>query len=63
LFTLPITLITLCLFSLVINMLMLYITSWVVPGVGTVGIVRTFVAALIISIATSVLTWIFARDD
>ena len=60
--SLPVTILTLGLFSLVINMLMLYIVSWVVPGLGTVGIIETFLAALIISFITSVLTWIVARD-
>lgn len=62
LLTLPVTIFTLGLFGLVINMLMLYIVSWIVPGVGTVGILQTFLAALIISIVTSVLTWILEKD-
>ncbi len=60
--TLPITVFTLGLFSLVINMLMLYLTAWSVAGLETVGILETFVAALIISVVTSLLTWMLDRD-
>jgi putative membrane protein len=62
LFTLPLNLVTLGLFSLVINTLMLYLVSWIVPGLDTVGILSTFVAALIISIITTILYWFIDRD-
>ena len=63
LLTLPINLITLGLFSLVVNTLMLYLVTWVVPGLETVGFLRTMLAALIISIITSVTSWVIDRDD
>jgi putative membrane protein len=62
LLTLPISIVTLGLFSLVINTLMLYLVSWIVPGIGTVGIIRTFVAALIISAVTTVFYWFVDKD-
>jgi putative membrane protein len=62
LFTLPINFITLGLFSLVINMFMLYLVSWIVPGIDTVGIFSTFLAALIISLVTTILYWFVDRD-
>lgn len=63
LFTLPLNLLTLGLFSLVINTFMLYIASWIVPGLDAVGIFSTFVAALIISVVTTVLFWFVDRND
>lgn len=62
LISLPVTVLTLGVFSLVINMLMLYLVAWIVPGLGTVGLWQTFVAALIIAIVTSVLTKLVERD-
>lgn len=62
LLTLPLNVMTLGLFSIVINTLMLYIVSWIVPGFETVGIFRTLLAALIISIITAVLYWFVDRD-
>lgn len=63
LLTLPINLLTLGLFSLVINTLMLYLVSWIVPGMDTVGIFRTFFAAIVISVITTILFWFVDRDD
>jgi len=62
LLTLPLNVMTLGLFSIVINTFMLYIVSWVVPGFETVGILRTVAAALIVSIGTAVLYWFVDRD-
>lgn len=47
--TLPFTLVTLGLFLLVLNALMLGITAWIVPGISVDGWGTTFVAALILS--------------
>ena len=62
LFALPITIMTLGLFSLLINALMLYLVAWVVDGLGTVGFLETILAALIISVITTVVTKIVERD-
>lgn len=56
LLTLPITVVTLGLFALVVNALMLYVVSWIVPGVDTVGFFRTMLAAVIISAVTSLIS-------
>ena len=60
---LPVTLLTLGLFSLAINGLMLWLATLVVPGLDTVGWWQTMVAALLISVGTSVLNWFVDRDD
>jgi len=62
LFSLPITILTLGLFSLVINAFMLYLAAWVVPGVDTTGFLMTVLAALIISVVTTVAFKIVDRD-
>lgn len=60
---LPVTILTLGLFSLVISAFMLYLVDWVVPGFSTVGFWQTIVAALVVSIATSVLTKLIEGDE
>lgn len=52
--TLPVTILTLGLFSLVVNAAMFYIVDWLVPGFETVGFVSTVVAALIMAIVNAV---------
>jgi putative membrane protein len=54
--SLPVTILTLGLFSLVINALMLAIAAALVPGVSTTGFWATVLAALIISVVTSLTT-------
>jgi len=48
--TLPLTLVTLGLFLLVLNALMLALTDWLVPGIRIDGFATTFVAALLLSV-------------
>lgn len=61
--SLPVTILTLGLFALVINALMLLLVDSIVPGVETVGFWQTLLAAVIISIVTSTLTsWLEAED-
>jgi len=60
--SLPVTILTLGLFALVINALMLALVAAVVPGVETVGFLQTLLAALCIAIVTSVLTG-FVEED
>lgn len=62
LLTLPITLITLGLFTLVINAVMLSLTVWLSNSLSLTGglfenILVTFVAAIIISVISTVLSW------
>ena len=55
-FTCPLVILTLGLFTLVINALMLSLTDWLLPNILTVdGFWTTFFAALIISIISSLL--------
>lgn len=62
-FAFPVTLLTLGLFALVINAFMLYIVAWLVPGVETNGFLATMLAAIVISVLTSVLTRLIEDDD
>lgn len=60
--SLPVTILTLGLFALVINALMLYLVAGLLDGVNTTGFVQTVLAAVIISIATSVGTSLLDKD-
>lgn len=62
LISLPITILTLGLFSLVINTAMLALAAWLVPGVQTTGFWATLVSALIISVVTSVFTGLIDKE-
>jgi putative membrane protein len=59
LLTLPITILTLGLFTLVINAFLLKFVAWLIPGfhIGTFG--TALGAALIISLVSTVLNWFF----
>lgn len=59
--TLPLTVVTLGLFSFVLNALMLWGVHFLVPGFVTVGFLHTLIAAILISVGTSLLGWIVAR--
>jgi len=48
--TLPLTIVTLGLFLLVLNALMLALTDWLVPGIRIDGFGTTFLAAIILSL-------------
>jgi len=52
--SLPVTILTLGLFSLVISAAMLYIVAWVVDGVSTTGFWQTMLSAIIVAVVTSV---------
>jgi putative membrane protein len=68
LLTLPINLITLGLFTLVINALMLMLTAWLLSDALTIegGLINSFFTALIgsviISIVSTVLNWLLPGD-
>lgn len=53
--TLPVTIITLGLFSLVINALLVLLTSHLVPGFG----IDNFLTALVFGLVLSVINWVF----
>ncbi len=61
LLTLPINLLTLGLFTLIVNTLMLYIVAAVVPSFVITGFVSALVGALLIAIISTLLSHIFAR--
>jgi putative membrane protein len=52
--TLPFTIITLGLFLLVLNALMLYLTAWLVPGFSVHGFVTTLIASILLAIVSMV---------
>jgi putative membrane protein len=68
LLTLPISCLTLGLFTLVINALMVMLTAWLsgsleLGGGFFEGFLIAFVAAIIISIISTILNWILADDE
>ncbi len=63
LLTLPVTLLTLGLFTLVINGLMFYIASQLVTGFHLAGFGAAFVAALLFSLFSFVLNLIFGTKE
>lgn len=60
---LPVTIVTLGLFALVVNALMLYLVAWLVPGLAIVGFWQTVLAAVVISLVTSFLTKAMEGDE
>lgn len=68
LLSLPLTILTLGLFTLVINAAMLALTAWLtdalsLPGGMLQGFWSALVAALIISVISTVLSWFLIDDD
>jgi putative membrane protein len=62
-FTCPLIILTLGLFTLIINALMLSLTSWLIPNILQVdGIWTTLIASVIISIISGILT-AFLHDE
>src|SRR3989338_425690 len=55
--TLPITSITLGLFSFVLNAILFYAMTWVVPGFAVAG----FVSALLGALVLSIFTWLIQK--
>ncbi len=63
LFTLPINLLTLGLFTFVVSGTMIKLTSLVVDGMSISGFWTAVLAALIISVINSVLSWLVGLND
>ena len=60
----PLTILTLGLFTLVINALMLMLTGWLTSGgVSTVDFWSALLGALIISIISTVLSWVLVENN
>jgi putative membrane protein len=58
LLSLPLTIVTLGLFTLVINALMLMLTGWLAGDILTVGgFIPAFLGSIVISIVSTVLSW------
>ncbi len=68
LLTLPINVVTLGLFTLVINTVMLMLTVWLSGSVSLTGgffenFLTAFIGAIIISIVSAILSWVLIDDD
>jgi putative membrane protein len=63
LLALPISIVTLGLFSLLINLGFFYLAAAITPGVRTVGFWESIAAALIIAIFSGVAGWITSRGE
>lgn len=61
--TFPLTLITLGLFWLVINALMLKFTSALVPGFQVHGFMAAFLGAIVLSVVNMLLKWLVMPGD
>ena len=60
----PLTMVTLGLFTLVVNALMLMLTGWLTGGaVSTANFGWALVGALIISVVSTVLSWFLVSND
>ena len=59
--TLPINILTLGLFTLVINAIVLYIVAWLTPAMQTDGFWGVLLAAIILSIISALLSWVLGR--
>ncbi len=62
LLTLPVTLLTLGLFTLVINGLMFYLAAYLVPGFHVTGFGAAFLAAILFSMFSFVLNMLFGTS-
>jgi putative membrane protein len=61
LFTLPLTLATLGLFALVVNGALLALATWLTPLIEIDGFINAVIAALVISILSAIITFLFDR--
>lgn len=61
LLTLPISILTLGIFTLVINALMFWLTSSIIKGFEVQGFVAAFIGALIYSIAVTLINWFLKK--
>lgn len=58
-FAFPLTLLTLGLFGWVINVIIIYLADYLVAGFSITGLVTYFLFALVLSIVSTLLGWIF----
>lgn len=57
--SLPLTILTLGLFTFVVNALMLLLTAWMLPGFSIAGFWTAFFAAILMSVFSSIISAIF----
>lgn len=60
-FALPATILTLGLFTLIINALMVYIADKIIAGMSINGFVNTLIFSVLLSIFTTIFCWIFIK--
>jgi putative membrane protein len=58
-FALPVTILTLGLFTLIINALMVYIADYFIDGMSINGFVNTIIFSILLSVCTTIAGWIF----
>ncbi|GHT17785.1 membrane protein [Bacteroidia bacterium] len=58
-FALPVTILTLGLFTLIINALMVYIADFFIDGMSINGFFNTLIFSILLSVCSTVLGWIF----
>lgn len=58
LITLPINILSLGLFTFVVNALMLMLVAWIVPGFAIAGFWSAVLAALVLAFVNAVVTWL-----
>lgn len=63
LLTLPITILTLGLFSFVVNALTLWFASAFSPGFEINGFIPALIGSLVLSVVSGLLNWMFGTDD
>jgi putative membrane protein len=63
LLSMPLTLVTLGLFSLIVNGLLLAITAGLTDNLDLGGFFQTILAAIVIAVVSTVLQWVLARGE
>lgn len=59
----PLTMLTLGLFTLVINALMLMLTDWLIDGIAVDGFLPALLGALVVSVVSTVLSAVLISQD
>jgi putative membrane protein len=59
LLTFPLTILTLGLSSLAINVLCLAVVAWYIPGFTITGVIPAIVGSIVLSIVSTLLHWVF----
>ncbi len=62
LLTLPINILSLGLFTFVINGFLLWLTAWVIPGFAVRGFFAAIISSILISLISVILGWVVDHD-